>query len=226
MRLVPLLLGLAMMTVASAAHAEGAPGTLHVVTYVEVAPASANAAAVLLRQYCDATRKESGDQRCNAAQELGRASRFVILEIWKDQAAFEAHGKSAATAQLRDKLKPIAAGPLDERVHNAFAVGPNDSTPKGAIYVASHVDVPPPKKDDVIAALNPLAEASRKAPGNLRFEVVQQTSRPNHFTVIEAWQSQKAYDARVTAAPQRTFRDTLGPMLGALYDERLYRALD
>ena len=60
--------------------------------------------------------------------------------------------------------------------------------------------MPPPKKDDVIAALNPLADASRKGAGNLRFEVVQQTSRPNHFTVIEAWKDQKAYDARGSAA--------------------------
>ena len=63
---------------------------------------------------------------------------------------------------------------------------------KGAIIVVSHVDVPPPRKDECIAALNPLAEASRKGGGNQRFEVVQQTSRPNHFTVIEAWKDRKA----------------------------------
>jgi len=94
------------------------------------------------------------------------------------------------------------------------------------VFVVSHVDVPPPRKDEVIAALNPLADASRKADGNQRYEVQQQTSRPNHFTVVEAWKDQKAYDARSSAAPQRQFRDKLGPMLGALYDERLYRAVD
>ena len=41
-----------------------------------------------------------------------------------------------------------------------------------------------------IALLNPLADAGRKGDGNARFEVVQQTSRPNHFTVIEAWRAQ------------------------------------
>ena len=67
---------------------------------------------------------------------------------------------------------------------------------------------------------------SRKGDGNLRFEVVQQTSRPNHFTVVEVWKDHKAYDARGAASPQKTFRDKLGPMLGALYDERIYRAID
>ena len=78
----------------------------------------------------------------------------------------------------------------------------------------------------VIAARNPLAEASRKADGNAHFEVVQQTSRPNHFTVVEAWKGQAAYDARIAGAPQMTFREKLGPMLGALYDERIYHGVD
>jgi autoinducer 2-degrading protein len=223
MRLVPLVLGLAMMPLAFAAHAQNA-NALHVVTYVEVAPASAKDAATLLRQYRDAGRKEAGNERSEVAQEIGRKNRFVILESWKDQSAFDAHGKGAA--QFRDRLKTIAAAPYDERVHGPFAVAANAAPAKGAVYVVSHVDVPPPRKDDVIAALNPLAEASRKADGNLRFEVVQQTSRPNHFTVIEAWKGDKAYDARTTAVPQKQFRDKLGPMLGALYDERLYRPLD
>ena len=224
MRLYPLLLGLAMMPLGFAAHAQG--GALHVVTYVEVVPAQANAAVTLLRQYRDAGRKEPGNERTEVAREIGRNNRFVILEIWKDQAAFDAHGKGAAVTQLRDKLTPIAAAPADERVHSAFAVGPNAAPAKGAVYVVSHVDVPPPRKDDVIAALNPLAETSRKSDGNARFEVVQQTSRPNHFTVIEAWKGDKAYDARIGAAPQKQFREKLGPMLGALYDERTYRGLD
>ena len=90
--------------------------------------------------------------------------------------------------------------------------------------MVSHVDVPPPRKDECIAALNPLADASRKGGGNQRFEVVQQSSRPNHFTVVEAWKDKKAYDASRSADAQRQFRDKLGPMLGALYDERLYQA--
>ena len=209
------------------ASAQGAAAPIHVATYVEVASASDKDGAKLLKQYRDATRKENGNMRAEVAQEIGRGNRFVVLEIWKDQAAFEAHGKSAGTGTFRDKLKAIQDAPYDERVHNSLNVGPNDPvTAKRAVFVASHVDVPPPRKDELIAALNPLADASRKGDGNVRFEVVQQTSRPNHFTVIEAWKDHKAYDARGSAAPQRQFRDKLGPMLGALYDERIYRAVD
>jgi quinol monooxygenase YgiN len=209
------------------AGAQGAAAPVHVATYVEVAVASEKDGAKLLKQYRDAARKENGNMRTEVAQEIGRANRFVVLEIWKDQAAFEAHGKSAGTGTFRDKLKAIQDAPYDERIHNSLNIGPNDPvTAKRAVFVASHVDVPPPRKDELIAALNPLADASRKGDGNVRFEVVQQTSRPNHFTVIEAWKDHKAYDARGSASPQRAFRDKLGPMLGALYDERIYSAVD
>jgi quinol monooxygenase YgiN len=225
---IQLLLGMAMLPAAftAVARAEGA-APIHVATYIEVAAASAKDGAALLAHYRDAARKESGNLRTEVAREIGRTNRYVVLEVWKDQAALDAHGKSAATTTLRDKLKPIQNGPYDERVHNAFNVGAADAAhAKRAILVVSHVDVPPPKKDDVIAALNPLADASRKGAGNQRFEVVQQTSRPNHFTVVEAWKDQKSYDGSRAADAQRAFRGKLGPMLGALYDERLYRAID
>ena len=223
-----LLLGMALLPAAfvQTARAEGAAAPLFVATYFEVGASSAKDGAALLTQYRDAARKEAGNMRADVASEIGRPNRFVVLEVWKDQAAFEAHGKSASTSAFRDKLKTIHGAPHDERVHNTLNVGPNDAAgSKGAIIVVSHVDVPPPRKDECIAALNPLADGSRKGGGSQRFEVVQQTSRPNHFTVVEAWKDKKAYDASRSADAQRAFRDKLGPMLGALYDERLYQTL-
>ncbi len=112
-------------------------------------------------------------------------------------------------------------------MHNAFGVGLNAPVAaKGAVYVASHVDVPPPRKDDPDRAVE---SARRGEPQGRRQPALrgrQQTSRPNHFTVVEVWKDKKAYDARGTAAAQKAFRDKLGPMLGALYDERIYKAIN
>ena len=223
---IQLLFAMALLpALGAAARAEGA-APIHVATYIEIVAASVKDGVALLTQYRDASRKENGNMRAEVAREIGRPNRFVVLEVWKDQAAFEAHGKSASTSAFRDKLKTIHGAPHDERVHNTLNVGPNDAAgSKGAIIVVSHVDVPPPRKDECIAALNPLADGSRKGGGSQRFEVVQQTSRPNHFTVVEAWKDKKAYDASRSADAQRAFRDKLGPMLGALYDERLYQTL-
>jgi quinol monooxygenase YgiN len=223
-----LLLGMALLPAAfvQVANAQTA-APLYIATYVEAGPASAKDASALLTQYRDATRKENGNMRAEVAREIGRPNRFVIMETWKDQAALDSHGKSASTTTFRDKFKSVQAAPYDERLHNSLNVGPNEEAGgRRGVIVVSHVDVPPPRKDECIAALNPLADASRKTGGNQRFEVQQQTSRPNHFTVVEIWKDKKAYDASRSADAQRAFRDKLGPMLGALYDERLYRVIN
>jgi quinol monooxygenase YgiN len=228
-----LLLAMTLLPIAlsDAARAQTTPpapaGPIYIATYVEVLPAAVKDGEKLLAQYRDASRKEGGNMRAEIARETARPTRFVVMQTWKDQAAFEAHGKSAGTAAFRDKLKAIHAAPYDERIHNSLNVAGNDAiSGKGGVIVVSHVDVPPPRKDECIAALNPLADASRKGGGNQRFEVQQQSSRPNHFTVVEVWKDKKAYDGSRSADPQRQFRDKLGPMLGALYDERLYQVIN
>ena len=215
-------------TPAPAPAAVPAPeGNIYSVTYVEVMPTAKADAVMLLRRYREAAQKEGGNLRCEVAQRIDQPHQFAILEIWKDQAAFEAHGKSASTTETREKIAAIRNAPTDERVHTALSVGRIDApTARGGIYVATHVDVIPPRKDDGVAALKRLGEDSRRDHDNLRFEVVQQISRPNHFTVVEIWRDTKAVETHSMAAPTREFRDKLATMTGALYDERMYRAID
>ena len=201
-------------------------GPVYVATYVELVPAGIGEGGALLKQYRDAARKDAGNQRMELLQEAGRPTRFALLAIWADQKAFEAHAKAAPTLQFRDKLKAVNAAPYDERVHSGMSVGARDALRAGSVVVVTHVDVPGSFKDAVVPLLKELGDASRKELGNLRFEVQQQGNRPNHFTVVEVWADLKTYDAHVGAAHTRQFRDKLGPMVGALYDERLYRAID
>ena len=151
----------------------------------------------------------------------------MILSIWKDQKAWEAHGKGAASMEMREKVAAVRNAPTDERVHIGLSVGPIDVTAsRDAVFVATHVDVIPPRKDDGVAALKRLGDESRKGDGNLRFEVVQQANRQNHFTVVEIWKDAKTVEAHSMAAATREFRDKLATMTGSLYDERMYKAVD
>ena len=195
------------------------------VTYVEVLPTARAEGLAALTSYREAARQENGNLRCEVASRIGQPHQFVILEVWQDQAAFDAHAKSANVTETRDKLRAIRAAPLDERVHTGVSVGALTPGPGGdAVYVVTHVDVIPPRKDDGLAALTVLGDAARAEPGNLRFEVVQQTNRPNHFTVVEIWKDARAVEAHVMTEATRRFRDALGPMSGALYDERFFKA--
>ena len=225
-----LLVAITVMVATPDARAQApAPieGPVYSVIYVEVMPTATVEGGTLLRRYRAATRTEEGNLRCEVVQRIGQPHQFAILEVWRDQKAFEAHANGASSTDARGKIVAIRNAPTDERVHTGLSVGPIASTPAaGAVYVVTHVDVIPPRKDDGVAAVKQLAEDSRAAEGNARFEVVQQTTRPNHFTVVEIWANAKLVEAHSMAAATRQFRDKLASMTGALYDERMYTTLD
>jgi quinol monooxygenase YgiN len=225
-RLTAFLLAAGVMALGSAPGASADDPILYTVTYVEVMPPATAQAAALLRQYREAGRKDQGNLRLEVVQRLDRSNQFVILGAWRSREAYQAHAATASAADLRVRLQPHLASPNDERLHSALSVGSAPSAAAAvAIYVVTHVDVIPPRKDESLGVLRHLAEESRREPGNLRFDVVQQTNRPNHFSVVEVWQDRAAFDAHGMAAPARRFRERLAPMSGSLYDERLYAIL-
>ena len=208
------------------ATAQQATNAYYIVTYIEVAPGAQREASRLIGQLGETSRKDAGNLRFDTLRRIARPRHFAILEAWTDKAAADAHGAAAHPKQFRDALKPLQTAPYDERPHGALAVAaPNLSDGRRAVYVVTHVDIIPPKKDEGIAATSGLAEPGRKERGNLRFEVLQQTSRPNHMTVVEAWRSRRAQQAHAAANNMKAYRDLLLPKSGSLYDERLYRSI-
>jgi quinol monooxygenase YgiN len=223
---ISLLLAMALTPMlAPAAQVQDAP--VYVVSYIEVAPKDGGTGAGLLRQLAASSRKDDGNMRFDILQRAAPSNQFAIVAIWKDQKAYDAHLAASHSKEFRDKIKPHLISAIDDRLHSGMEIAttPAGKSDAGAVFVVTHVDVPPPKKDDCISLLKALAADSRKEPGVPRFDVFQQTSRPNHFSVVEIWKDQNAYDAHITAAHTKKFREQLTPMSGALYDERLYKAL-
>jgi quinol monooxygenase YgiN len=206
--------------------ADAETAALYTVTYVEVGATSAALGAGLVRRYGESSHRAAGAVRVEVLQRIDRPNQFTMLVAWTDQQAFEAHQAAQATRDLHDGLQPLLASPHEQRLHHGLSVASAAPGPAGAVYAVTHVDVIPPRKDDGVAALRQLAEESRKDSGLVRFDVVQQTNRPNHFTIVEVWASRQAFDTHGTAAHTKRFRTELAPMSGALYDERLYRRLD
>jgi quinol monooxygenase YgiN len=198
---------------------------LYVVTYVESKPGARDETAALLKSYQSASRKDPGNLRSIVVQRPRRPGQFVVVAAWKDKAAWDVHMGAPATKEFREKLNAMRAAPPDDRFHNSLSVGPMEGA-SGQVYGVTHVDVIPPQKDNALVALKALGDANRAANGNVRFEIVQQTNRPNHFTVFEVWRSREVFEANAASAHQREFRDKLSGMAGALYDERLYEVLN
>jgi quinol monooxygenase YgiN len=200
--------------------------SIYVVSYIEVAPSSARSAAVsVLRALAKASRKEAGNSSFEVLQRIGRSQQFAILEVWSGATAQASHA-AAAGAQLRDRLKPYLAAPIDERLHTGFAVGQSKVSDAGSVHVLTHVDLIGAKKDEGLAAIKQLSIDSAQDAGILRYDVLQQSSRPNHLTLVEVWRGRAALEEHEAAAHTRKFRDVLLPMSGSLYDQRLYQMIN
>ena len=80
-----------------------------------------------------------------------------------------------------------------------------------AVYGLTHVDVFPAGKDQAAVLVTALAEANRKLPGNLQFDVLQIVGHPNHFTLVQGWRDREAFDDSLMAASTRDFRAEADP---------------
>ena len=205
----------------------GPPSTdtrFYAVSYVEATAASAAKAVALLKQYRDASAKQDGYVSIELFEQIGRPGHFALFEVWRDQKAFDARDASLQK-QMRDALQPIRVSDYDQRPYKTISVDDRRGRLQATqVIVLAHVDVAP--NPQVAVMLKDLAEASRKEPGNVRFDVVQHTMRANHFTVLEVWRDQKALDSHVSSPHTRQYRDTLQPMTGSPLDERVYKAID
>jgi quinol monooxygenase YgiN len=196
----------------------------YIVTYIEVAPAAVQKAADLLKKHSAGSKKQAGNLRFEALQATGRRNHFMLLEIWQDAAARNAHAGSVSTIAFRKDLQPLLYSPYDERPHAGLAVGGPAAIPAGArgnVYVVTHVDIIPteqfpPCKRQVSesgpcgnALVERLVAESRKHAGNLRFDALTQASRPNHMTIVETWRGAKDHDAHIVHADTKRFRESL-----------------
>jgi quinol monooxygenase YgiN len=193
------------------------------VTYIEVDPTKADAARRLLAGYRDAL-KGKGAVEFVVFEQIGRPNHFAIVEQWPSAKAREDNAASAPGKEFRANLAPLLIAPYDERPHFALSAAPKTAAPAG-VYVVTHVDVVPPKREDGTAQVKTLAERSAGTTGNVCFDALVQASRLNHLTLVEGWTDAAAQQAHSAAEPTKAFRMALGPMGGALYDERLYTLL-
>ena len=112
-------------------------------------------------------------------------------------------------------ITPAPAAPAPQAAPSAAAM-------KDAVYVVSHVDLVPDALNADKSFLQQYVADSRKDPGALRIELLQQSDRGNHFTIVSVWTDKKAFDAHLAAAHTRDFRTKIAAGLGSPFDERLH----
>jgi quinol monooxygenase YgiN len=203
-----------------------APTAVYAVSYVEVKASSESTTIAALKEYREASRRDEGCLRIELLEQTGRPGHFATIETWTNQAALDTHETAPSTKQFLEKLEPVRSSDYDRRAYKSLTVAPRSGSASiQSIVVVSHVDTLPSPQTDVPGLLKRLAEMSRGDEGNIRFDVVQHTTRANHFTVIETWRNPKALQAHAEVAHTRQYRDTLKTMAGSPLDERLYKVI-
>ena len=227
--MISVLAVVSALTSGESARAQApAAGEVYLVAYVDILPASRTTMVAALKQYREATVRESGDTRLDTLEQVGRPGHFVVVERWKDQATLDAHRLTAHAKAFRDAMQPIRVSGYDERPYKVLSTASGVQSAGGRpVYVVSHVDIGGGGgQADAPGMLRRLAEASRQEQGALRFDVLQHAMRANHFTVVEVWRDQSALDTHVAAPHTRAYRDTLQPISGSPVDERVFAAVE
>ena len=95
--------------------------------------------------------------------------------------------------------------------------------PGQKLYVVTHVDIGGPAlAAEGAKLLQQFATDSVKDPGSVRFELLREPNRINHFTIVEVWQNRQAFETHLTLPHTKTFREKIQPLLGSPFDERLH----
>ncbi|MDA0238530.1 MAG: antibiotic biosynthesis monooxygenase [Proteobacteria bacterium] len=228
-----------------------------VVTYIEAAAGTADRVSALIKAHTAASKKKKGNMRFEGLQRIIRGNHFLILEAWASSEDRAANAGSAETIAFRNALEPHLYAPFDERPHVGLVAAKPGSIARGnssTIYVVTHADIIPPEQfAPCKRQINPagpcgnemligIAKASRKHAGNMRFDVLTQSNRSNHMSVVEMWDSAASQAAHQVHADKKKFRNELSGiapaggvnsnaqfvpnmLTGSLWDERRFRLI-
>ena len=207
------------------ARSQDVAHSLYAVAYIEVLPGKEKQARRLITDYMAEARRAAGSLAIHALVRSGYPNQFALLEQWQTQKAREEYISTQAAQQFRAALAKIEDAGVDERVQGPLYVESEKPATLPPIIVMTHLDVIPTALEQGRTRIKQLVESNRHQNSNLRFDVLVQTNRQNHMTLIEGWKSQRDKDAESAARDTVSFRHDLQPMSGSPYDERTYRPL-
>jgi quinol monooxygenase YgiN len=199
--------------------------TVHVVTYVEVAQASAPQGIAALQLYRDAVRGAAGNAGAELLQDLGRTYRFAITEQWRDRAAYDASRTAAAATQLTQALRAIQTAPPQTHLFRSLVTTVQKPPGPGRAKVAaiSRFAIIPARAADFGEMASAVGIASRDEPGMMRYDVVQGLfPHQDKFAILEVWSSPDQYEAHRNAAHTKRFREQAAPLLDSSLEESFY----
>jgi quinol monooxygenase YgiN len=87
-----------------------------VVMHIDFVPRRAPEGLIALHQYELDSRKDDGNARVEVLQELAQPNHFIVEEVWRNRAAFDAHLGAPHTRSFRDAIQGLIGSPFDVRL--------------------------------------------------------------------------------------------------------------
>lgn len=229
--LAPLAAAFAVTVAAWGGTPELAPGTgvapraepVRDLEFIQVGYGAIDRARRTLKAYGAALRGAKAGAEVTVLQEIARPDRFALLASADRAGALEAEGNGAES--ILQNLGQVLVAPIDRREHEIVEPSCAVSGASG-LYVIAHLDIAGRERREADTALREFARSVCAAPGILAFRIWRQANRGNHFELIAIWASREQWARFSSAAAARRFRESVGPLLGSPYDERLYRLLE
>lgn len=106
----------------------------------------------------------------------------------------------------------------------APATAPAETPADSRYYAVAYIETMAAANRAATAALHTYRDDSMKTAGCLAVEIFEQVGRPGHWTLVETWRDQKAFDARPAGLAQQ-LTEALRPIRVSDYDQRPYKTL-
>ena len=215
---------LAFLLIATTANLVDASTACYVVTYLEADFTQVDTAIELLQNHAEASRQETENMYYRVLQERDRPSHFALLEQWQSKSAQSAHGKSQSTTAFLQAIDRVTVSGYDERIHLPLKTSSWDNN--DGLFTLTHVDIKPNVKAKGVGLVKSLVDDSREAQDNIKFDALTQEDLTNHMTLVEIWNSTDDELTNAADPDIRSIRADLTKIIGGLYDQRLYTAID
>ncbi len=108
-------------------------------------------------------------------------------------------------------------------IATAVAVAPAARAQSGAdaVFAVTYLDVGVGAVPQGVELIKKYRDQSRREGANLEFTVLQETSRPNRFAIMEGWRDQAAFEAHDKGAAKAEFEGALKPIRNSPPDRKM-----
>jgi quinol monooxygenase YgiN len=129
--------------------------------------------------------------------------------------------KQTTTRSFAAFSRCVAAGSVI--IATAVAVAPAARAQSGAdaVFAVTYLDVGAGAVPQGVDLLKKYRDQSRREGANLEFTILQETSRPNRFAIMEGWRDQAAFEAHDKGAAKAEFEGALKPIRNSPPDRKM-----